>query len=291
MMEERKIPDSGEVRTEVRVSDLYGYSVRLGANLMLRGHLVAGLRRVLNPVNYWRTVEMPWVFRALSPSAGDRLLDIGSPKLLSLYLAERLGCIVWASDILADVASESRRWQVARSLVGLSASRYIVTAQDGRSLACRGGSFDKAYAISVFEHIPGEGDSMAMREMARVLRPGGLAAVTVPYSPNYREEWVPRDVYERKRAGRELVFYQRRYDHRTTHDRLISPSGLALVRCDFYTGIDLWDDFLMHVPLVARAFLAPLQPLPARFLIRPVPEDQVSQNRYNLACLLLRKAP
>lgn len=48
-------------------------------------------------------------------------------------------------------------------------------------------SIDAVTALDVLEHI--EGDRAAVREMARVLRPGGVAVVTVPASMALWSDW------------------------------------------------------------------------------------------------------
>jgi hypothetical protein len=78
---------------------LYTYGLALGAKLALRGRLKASLRYLVVPVNYWRTLEYRLVYAAAEFEVGDRVLDIGSPKLMSLYLADRRGVEVHSTDI------------------------------------------------------------------------------------------------------------------------------------------------------------------------------------------------
>src|SRR5579885_1250996 len=56
---------------------------------------------------------------------------------------------------------------------------------DGTRLPFADGSFDRIIASEVLEHIPDDGAAMA--ELARVLRPGGTLAVTVP-------AWLPERI-------------------------------------------------------------------------------------------------
>ncbi|MGI9642298.1 MAG: methyltransferase domain-containing protein [Acidimicrobiia bacterium] len=59
--------------------------------------------------------------------------------------------------------------------------RWVNVCADALALPFRGGIFDLALHFHVFEHIPD--DRTAMREVARVLRPGGLLICQVPQRP------------------------------------------------------------------------------------------------------------
>jgi SAM-dependent methyltransferase len=59
--------------------------------------------------------------------------------------------------------------------------RWVNVCGDALSLPFRDGIFDLALHFHVFEHIPD--DQTAMREVARVLRPGGLLICQVPQRP------------------------------------------------------------------------------------------------------------
>jgi SAM-dependent methyltransferase len=68
---------------------------------------------------------------------------------------------------------------------------------DVTSLPFPAASFDKVISSEVLEHL--EDDASAMREVARVLRPGGACAVTVP-NANYPLLWDPIN-YVREALG------------------------------------------------------------------------------------------
>jgi len=84
----------------------------------------------------------------------------------------------------------------------------------GTALPFASGCFDAALALDVLEHIPD--DAAAAREMARVLRPGGLALVTVPA---YAFLWSGHDV---------ALFHQRRYV-RGQLVQVLEAAGLEMV--------------------------------------------------------------
>ena len=110
----------------------------------------------------------------------------------------------------------------------------ITSTQDARYLSYEDASFDRAFSISVFEHIPDNGDALAMREVKRVLRSGGIFTMTVPFTAAVSgEEYVQGGVYERAAASGG-TFYQRHYDLPALQARLIDPSGLHLVEAVFF---------------------------------------------------------
>ena len=78
---------------------------------------------------------------------------------------------------------------------GELAADHPATAVQGDALALPfpDGTFDRVIASEVLEHIPD--DTAAMRELARVLRPGGTMAVTVPRCVPEAINWALSDEY------------------------------------------------------------------------------------------------
>ena len=66
------------------------------------------------------------------------------------------------------------------------------------------GSFDRVIAAEVLEHIPD--DRRALREIARVLRPGGQVAVTVPAWLPERICWRLSDDYHNVPGGHVRIY-------------------------------------------------------------------------------------
>jgi hypothetical protein len=81
--------------------------------------------------------------------------------------------------------------------------------------------------MSVIEHVSGRaGDSESMREMARVLKAGGLLLVTVPIGENYVEqEIVGFEGAARSTGDRRLYFHQRIYTPATAEERIIQSTA------------------------------------------------------------------
>ncbi len=94
---------------------------------------------------------------------------------------------------------------------------------DGRRLTFADGSFDIAYSLSSIEHFGGiDGATQTIREMARVLRPGGILALATEYvleGPPHDETFQPAELAALiAQPGLELVqpideAVYRRYDY------------------------------------------------------------------------------
>jgi SAM-dependent methyltransferase len=254
---------------------LYAYGVKIGAKELVRGKFNWALRHLLMPVPYWRSLEFRLVRSAGEFKSTDRILDIGSPKLLAIYLAKTLGADVFATDIEDYFI---REYSLVRALERLSPERFHVQVEDGRTLSFPDASFDKVFSISVMEHIPEDGDTACAREMARVLAPGGRCLITVPFSPASRTIYRKADQFywagSSVEQGDGMVFFQRRYSGRDLHDRIIGPSGLRLRRLCYVGERVLTSspkEVFEHIPFYAGVLLGPLQPLLARLLqTRPV---------------------
>jgi len=126
-------------------------------------------------------------FSRLGLSAGDRVLDLGCGGGRHAFEAHRRGAHVVAVD-----RSDAETPAVAALLAAMrleteAPADALGTAVRGDALRLpfADGAFDRVVAAEVLEHLPDDG--AAMGELARVLRPGGTLAVTVP-------RWFPEQV-------------------------------------------------------------------------------------------------
>ncbi|PYU66629.1 MAG: hypothetical protein DMG49_21510 [Acidobacteria bacterium] len=74
-----------------------------------------------------------------------------------------------------------KRQRTYMDILGLREDGFRTQKEDATRLSFADSSVDMITAVSTIEHIPGEGDSLAMREFCRVLRHGGRLVVTVPF--------------------------------------------------------------------------------------------------------------
>jgi SAM-dependent methyltransferase len=265
---------------------LWAAGLRIGAGTLSR-EPVLGLKRLILPVSYWRTAEFGYVARQLRAPRGSRVFDLGSPKDLAVMLARSRGYEVVATDILPEAVALSARYARAQGLEGQGPGRVRSEVHDGRSLPFPDASFDAAFSVSVLEHIPDDGDAAAIRELVRIVRPGGHVVLTVPFDLRHRETWVDHDVYERERQAGERVFFERHYDRATLDARLVGASGAVL------EDLQLWGEGRLPMERLlqrlgrAEVVLSPLHPLFAALCLRPIRDER--DGRPMAAFLSLRK--
>ncbi len=259
------LPDS---RTLARFeTDLYRYALEIGVALLRGRRLKPALRHLIQPISYWRSVEYRLVWGAAGFGAADRVLDIGSPKLLSLYVAERTGAEIYSTDLLDYFVEEWRYLSQARRV---APERFHVETADGRALPYPDAFFSKVYSISVIEHIPDDGDSDCLREIGRVLAPGGRCLLTVPFWPTSQDVYHRPDFYFAASSptnGGGLVFFQRRYSEEDLQRRLIRPSGLHLTRL-LYVGerVGTRNDRREFCEVAPMLITSPLHPVLSRLV-------------------------
>ena len=245
--------------------------LRTGAATLPRDPML-GLKRLLLPASYWRTAEFAYVWQRIAPARGMRLLDLGSPKDLAAFLARDAGCEVVACDILPEAIALSRRYAAAQGIEGAGPGRVQSEVQDGRNLPYADGSFDAAFSVSVLEHIPERGDSDAIRELVRVVKPGGRIVLTVPYDRTHRDTYVDGGVYERSADAGARTFFERHYDAATLRERLLEPSGARVVDLQLWGEPGLSGERLLGHLGPLRTALSPVESLLAAAWLAPVAE-------------------
>ena len=128
-------------------------------------------------------------YDALGVRPGDRVLDLGCGFGRHAYESMRRGAEVVACDFslaeLKDVTAMFKAIAAEEAATLPAAASGAATNGDATRLPFADGAFDKVIASEVLEHIPDDGAAFA--ELARVLRPGGRLAVTVP-------AWLPERI-------------------------------------------------------------------------------------------------
>ncbi|MBN2200416.1 glycosyltransferase [bacterium] len=133
--------------------------------------------------------------------------------------------------------------------------RIPVEVGDVCSLRFKDGSFNAYISLGVIEHFE-EGPEQALREAYRVLRPGGLAFITVPYLNGFRKLWVHplRNLYfgvRRQIFGKRDYFWEYRYTRRELAD-FLEQAGFEILETTIDDYVDA--DRRHHIGLYADFF-------------------------------------
>jgi SAM-dependent methyltransferase len=195
-----------------------------------------------------------------------------------LVLARRARCELYATDIRGYFVGATSHFLTRIGHGGRLGRDIHLEAQDARQFSYPDASFDRVFSISVLEHIPGDGDTRAMQEIQRVLRPGGVVTLTVPFAASgYREQFKRGDVYER-RGDAAPTFYQRFYDLAALQARLVEPSGLALVETTFFGERSVrFEPYWNRIPIRWKVPLLWSQPFLAKVLLKRLGPDQMAR--------------
>jgi SAM-dependent methyltransferase len=184
-----------------------------------------GLQNAVWFGDYCRFREVELVANAIAETLPRNVLDVGcAGTLFPFYLAW-----VLPEARVVGIDSSENLDLAPRELLALAgqqpeASRVRLIPADAREMPFPEHSFDAVSAISVLEHIRDGGDTAAIREMARVVRPGGLIAFSVPLAPEAVEQ----------EADASCPYFIRRYDDKTLEERLINPARPRSVRRRYF---------------------------------------------------------
>lgn len=163
---------------------------------------------------------------------GKTVLDIGCGSGHGTHMLHQHAACVWGVDIAPDA--------VAFAAGRFPALRERVLASDALHVGIADQQFDVVTAVEVLEHIPSDG--ALLREVGRLLKPGGTALLTTPnrlvHSPG-RVAHAPLNPYHvREYCRDELETLLRDHFQRVTlYGILVNHRGF-LVRYHHSQGLD-----------------------------------------------------
>jgi SAM-dependent methyltransferase len=192
--------------------------------------------------HWWFLGRRRLVARTLERYGVDRFgptLEVGSGTGTNLRLLHRMGF--------------QRVFGVDRSPIAASYCRelalYPVPVADARGLPFADEKFDLVIATDVIEHV--DDDRKALGEIARVLKPGGTALITVPAFPAL---WGSND---------DLARHHRRYRLRPL-ETTIEASGLSVMQMrhfNYILFVPIWlvrtVIWMLRLPIESEASLTP----------------------------------
>ena len=137
----------------------------------------------------------------------SHILSVGAGHELVLYWLANQARRVVATDmyegVWQDVQGREGDPDVIRRPEDYAPFAYrqdhlVFMKMDGRQLSFKDAAFDLAYSLSSIEHFGGvEGAAATIREMGRVLKPGGILALATEYvlsGPPHDETFQPHEI-------------------------------------------------------------------------------------------------
>jgi SAM-dependent methyltransferase len=163
-----------------------------------------------------REFEYPWAWYAVPVVRGATVVDLGGSLAGFQFALSRAGCRVINVD--PGESATGRGWPVdCESMARLNRAFGTDVALVNATLQAaklRESSVDVVYPISTIEHIPDVELPDTMREVARILKPGGSCVLTVDLFLNL-EPFTDRTA--------------NRYGTNVSVKSLVDASGLLLV--------------------------------------------------------------
>lgn len=137
---------------------------------------------------------------------GEHVLDMGCGAGRHAFAVYRRGADVVALDMDARELRDVAVMFAAMAEAGEVPPTATATAVRGNAyeLPFADNSFDKIIAAEILEHLPQ--DLQAMAELTRVLKPGGLIAVTVPRWLPEKVCWALSDAYHEVEGGHIRIY-------------------------------------------------------------------------------------
>jgi len=170
-------------------------------------------------------------FDRLGLRPGERLLDMGAGGGRHAFEAYRRGADVIAFDQDVEELAKVREWFAAMKEADEVPAGAEADVKEGDALALPfgDGEFDRIIAAEVLEHIHADVD--AIKELVRVLRPGGTLAVSVPRWFPEIVNWKLSEEYHNNPGG-----HIRIYTEEELRDKVVK-AGLVFDGKDYAHGL------------------------------------------------------
>jgi dTDP-4-dehydrorhamnose reductase len=169
--------------------------------------------------NYFKVEKEHWLMRVRRSIVRDNLARYGSPggKLLEFGC----GSGIFVAE-LADAGFESFGLDISVDAVQFGTLQGVknLAVIEGHKIDFADNTFDVALSLDVIEHL--EHEEWALKEIERVIKPGGLLVIMVPA---YMFLWGVQD---------EVAHHYRRYTMRGLTKKVLSSTSLSVVRKSYF---------------------------------------------------------
>ena len=198
-----------------------------------KGLLNKNLRYFFRPIDYTRTAELPAVLYSSKILENNtsrlKILDISSPQILSASITgiSNKWSVKYINPFLPEL-DEMNELIDFLSIENIQTQKIDITKHE--DLNNLDTDYDYIFSSSVFEHIYPEdsGDTTAVKNIKQLLKPGGTFVISVPFYKTGFNEYKYGNVYSVEGNKNEKIFFQRFYDEKSLHERIINPSELSL---------------------------------------------------------------
>ena len=169
------------------IKQYYSFGKNLGKKCLKTSKKKLGLKRayakVFSPITDWsRFSEFFVVYQILDKnlSEGEKILDLGSPKLFSIWLSTKKRLNIVSTDIWDFAVSEySHFWEEIQNRTD---SKMIFEQADLLNLKYKDQEFDGIFSISTIEHAYDENwMEIISKNFSRVLKNGKIAVISTPF--------------------------------------------------------------------------------------------------------------
>lgn len=173
---------------------------------------------------HWsRQVEWPWAVREARLERHHECLEVGGSWTVLKHAVARRCRRLTCLD--TDTDGDMGKARMAADAMPHDSANVQWVKGDVRELPYPDGWFDRVFCVSVLEHI--ESDRVgAVREMARVLRPGGVLLLTFDVAPLARRGETPQEAILPDMANHILGTLGLRLPDRETELHLADVGGV-----------------------------------------------------------------
>ncbi len=157
--------------------------------------------------------ENAWVIRHSGVTPGQKVLEIGGASTAFVFYLASLGCRVKVIDNDWGCCGIIYNTNYTAKAMG-----WDIEALDrdiSKPFPFPDGSFDRVFSICTLEHLKSCVRRRMMREVSRVLKPGGIAGLTFDYDPSRKVLISDK--------GLRFGYAEKLFEE------VIDPSGLSLV--------------------------------------------------------------